>query len=254
MTGGATELLDVLRRRDRALALFAAGPAGRDELREAMDVSESTTARALDELVDAGLVEPCEEGHRLTLYGRVAYEQFDRTAERLVGVAESAALVSTLPDASVLDPCAFEGATAHEAAAARDRQAALVGSATAVRGCLAPQEPSHLDAYRARALADARFEVVLADALVERLVSEERASLLAALSADGVEARTTTDPLPFTLLLVETGRRPVVALGVHADDGVLRGLVETDGAAARAWARSLFEAEWADATPLRPGR
>jgi predicted transcriptional regulator len=239
------DLLEVLRRRHWAVETLTDGELDRDELGAAADVSRTTAGRSLAELERVGVVEETGDGYRLTLYGRVVSEVFERSTARLAGIGESAGVLARLPRTADVDPGLFERSTVYEEAAARERHRAVVRAADTVRGWHRQLALDDVEVYHEQVLAGTTVRAVLDPAFVERLLSDRRELLEAGLTGADVAIREADVPA-YSLLLTDGS----VCLCVHAEDGVVEGLVETTGDEALGWAEARFESHWADATPL----
>lgn len=248
MGDSVPDLLGVLRRRHWAVEALAGGTLGRGELVETAGVSRSTAGRGLAELERVGVAEETSEGYRLTLYGQVISEVFERSTARLVGIGEAAGLLARLPRSADIDPGLFEHATVHEGVAARERHGSVVREAEALRGWHWQLALDDAVVYYERALAGTTFRVVFAPPFLERLLTDQHEALEEGLENGDVTVREAETP-PYSLLLSEEPERRL-CLCVHASDGVLAGLVETTDEDALAWGEKQFEALWADATPL----
>jgi predicted transcriptional regulator len=77
------EIIDALLRRGELIETLSTRPIGKQKLVMELGVSRSTVDRSLRELSALGLIEIHEDGHRITLCGQLAREEYKRFENRI---------------------------------------------------------------------------------------------------------------------------------------------------------------------------
>jgi predicted transcriptional regulator len=221
--------------------LYESDRCSRDALRAAVDASRTTVQRNLTALEDRGWVRRSGRQYRLTPCGELvaaevlSFADATATAKRLRDVLQWLPREEFDFDLRLLADASITQATSSDPYAPVHRQAATMESAERFCGLLPSVSPTALNAAHHR-ISDGDGEwtfIVAADslaALESRPASA--APLLDCAGADCVEVYSYAGDVPFYLGV--SGQH--VQLGVEDDEGVPRGLVETDHDRVRGWA------------------
>lgn len=255
---GESDLHDTIRtvvKRADTLARLARGPAGKRDLRDDLGVSRSTVYKAVRELEEQGLVEQTGDQVRLTLVGRLLYEQYRSFVEPVGAVRAHEALLTVLPSEA---PVTAELLVDADSVLA-DRPAPsepidvvedVIRSADSAVG-LAPVALQRFDDLfvEQRRAGDLTFDMVLEREVVDYLSEDDPEEFETFLSTDGFRYWETTEPLPFGLVVTE-GEPAVVAVVVYDDEGRPVGTIRNDTPAAVDWGWDVFESYRESATRL----
>lgn len=245
MSSSGRSVLEDISRRTDLIDQLAEGVADKRELTGQLDVSRATVDRAVRELESAGLIERVEEGYALTLFGRLAYEEFRRLIERLASLHQARDLLEHLPSEFEIDPGVFAGATVipsdqpmpHEPIR---RLETLVGESDCVVGYSPVVFPEYVSLFH-REITEGGLaaELFVDEALIEGLWANYADQLREAVETEG-----------FTLYQLPAAHSPPIGIallddatvwiGIY-DDGNLQGMIVADSARAREWARERFE-------------
>lgn len=246
---------ETIRRRTPVLRALDSAPTPTSELIDALDLSRSTIDRAVEELEAVGLVETRDGGHVLTPAGDLAVSEYGRYEERLDALAEAADLLATLPRDAEIPPAAL-----CDARIVRPRRHApqrpiqpfcdLLDAADSARLFFPAVVPTEVESCRRNVVEDdTTVELAVTDPVVERLASDFRDDLAAALDTGRLRIRRVAPSLPYSLAVADRPEGPATGLLVHADRG-LRGFVGNDDSDAVAWARDRLDDCWTAGTPL----
>ena len=249
-----TTVLHIARRRSTILDYLRDGPLDKRDLLDRVATSRSTVDRAIEELLDHGMVRVADGGYETTLAGVLALERsraFERDADALGTAAP--ALAPLWKEAEV-DLGFLRGASAGLVAEADGvRLLAAFGSAIRnadwIRGvfpCIT--QPAQLETLHDRGTDGSDFEVVVSEPLFETLSSTFPGWLRdVALEGSG---RVAVGPVPEYALFVRGTGHGREAFMLTYDDGRPHGILRNDGEAA-AWADERIATARANANERR---
>ncbi|MFC4358989.1 helix-turn-helix transcriptional regulator [Halobium salinum] len=250
------EIMAAVARRGDVLEVVGGDGTRKRDLVASLDISRSTVDRAVRELEGTGLVERTTDGYRRTLAGELALREYRRFADHVAGVLECRPLLAELPpdtpfDGALVDGCEVVRPTRHSPNRPVTRLTDLVRRARDVRAFGPAVFPQQVDAYH-ESIVDRGMEaeILLAEAVVERLVSSYSRALSEALDTGKLAVRVADGPLPYSLTVAETADGPAVGLLVYADGGSVSGYLGNDGPEAVRWAEREFERRWDRGRPL----
>ncbi|MFB6122326.1 MAG: helix-turn-helix transcriptional regulator [Haloferacaceae archaeon] len=251
----SADVIEVVRRRSDVLGALVANEAEAGDLVDRLDVSQSTIDRGVRDLSRYGLVERGEGGYRLTLAGRLVFEEYRRFRRRLDDVVGNAGVLSSLSrdapfQAAVLDDATVATADKHAPYRPAAQVADIVDRATHVRAFTPALVPRQVETYRQRIVEDGlSAEFVLTNEVVELLVTSHGDALHEALATGSVKLRRVDDGLPFGLVVAETPDGPEMGMVLYADS-TARAFVGNDGTDAVAWARETLGDVWERGVPI----
>lgn len=233
------ERLDVVTKRADFLTALRDGPLGKQELLDRFEHSRSTVDRAMNELVDAGLVESGDEGYVTTQSGRLAVARYRAFLDDQRAILDASEVLGELPhDASVSQALLEEATVAAEADEDRllDVLDERIDAATRYRAVLPDVSLAHLERCREWCRDGGLSVSIWTDEETLSWLRERDAEAVErALGTDGVTVETETVP-SYGLALLEDGDGGGRVVLVASDAGLVDGLLYTDGPEAVAWA------------------
>ena len=250
-------LITLVVKRSRLVDLLRTGPRYKRDLQEELGVSRSTIYKAVRELEDEGIVERTDEGHRLSLVGRLVHREYREFSDSVAAVSGSGDLLAVLPSEVPLTLDALAGAEVTRAerhAPNRPVEAVerIVEDASKLRGMSSAALPQYVAVFRDQIVAGRLVaELLLERPVVEYVFANYRDEVMESFASDNVRFRETTASLPFGLIVVEEPE-PEMAVLVYGDDGALKGVIRNDSAAACDWAAEVYGSYAADATEVAP--
>ncbi|MBP1985720.1 tetratricopeptide repeat protein [Halolamina salifodinae] len=178
---GIDELLALVGDRVEFLGALRDGPLFKRDLIDRLDTSRSTVDRAIEALLDAGLVSKVDGGYRTTRTGRLALSRYETLRSDIQGVLDASPVVDAIPADARLSPLPVAKSTVHQVDPhevpdlLRD---ALTGSTSVAAALPGLSDSVVLDTYCEHAGPETTTRLVLApalaDALGERLPAQSR--------------------------------------------------------------------------------
>ncbi|WP_255196106.1 helix-turn-helix transcriptional regulator [Halorarius litoreus] len=248
-------VLPLFSRREPLISLLREGAHSKPELVRSLDISRSTVDRCIRELESAELGERTDGGFRLTLAGRLLFDEYEQFRERVDGVFETIPLLSVLSLETDIDAAALRGAEVtltDRTAPYRPAESYLdhAQEAQRVDHLMTALGPNYVDGLRSTVLDDG-VEVRLAasQSVTKRLVGRY-SDVLDELFATGRLLLRQLESHPgYSLGLVTVDDTTSLHYLVYTDDG-LRGRIETSHPEAVEVARQQFERYWRDGMPV----
>ena len=236
-----------MQRRGYLIAQLEDGELSKPELEAQLDVSRSTIDRGIRELESMAMIERTENGFRQTLAGRLALREYAAFTRRIAGLYSGSDLLSTLPRETDFDLAMLQGGTFVEAARNNPHKPAeelygIVESASAVRGFEPAIDPQQLTTYRERVSDGMELELVLSNAVVERLLSSYAREFESLMAAGRVSIFQAEQSLPYSLTVATRDSGDVAAVTVYTADGG-RGCIINDASEAVDWATRRYDVE-----------
>jgi predicted transcriptional regulator len=230
---------------DVLAALAEDGPASQRTLRDDLDVSRTTVARALQSLADADWVAAEDGAYHLTPAGRIVVSEFTGLLETMATVDELAEFLRWFPadlDAPDVHRADVEVTTSTDAdpyAPART-QTEILHTADRLR-VLLPATDRESTETLVEQVTDHGLEVesVVSPGVEATLESDDFAPLVQEfLGTDRATLHVAPEPIPFYLGLAADG---TVQVGVADDEGFPRALLETTDEVVREWAVDVYD-------------
>jgi len=252
---GELEFLARSPNRVEVLAVLAEGPRTRRDLAEAVDVSQPTLGRILNDLGERAWVVAEGDRYRTTATGDLVAAGITDLRERLAAEAALRDVVPYLPtDAIDVDLRRFADATITTPTQTRPnrpirRMLDLLGETEAVLLLSHAFNEQKLRLVRDRSVEGSlRTKGVFgADAIdAVRETPDLRALLADIVATEVAEIRVAADPVPVAVEVTDDRTH----LLLRDDEGIVRAALDTDDAAVREWAETLHEEFWTGATTL----
>lgn len=225
------------------------------ELRDALDASRTTVARALNSLQDRGWIEQATEGYCLTTTGTLIASSVTQLLDTVATTAELSAFLRYAPTDAIntdllttADVTVTTPTDADPYAPAR-KQTEIVHRADRLRVLLPAT-----DLESTRAVTDAvtedglELESVVSPSVAATFETPEFKSLVKeGMSTGRSTVLVSPTELPYYLGLAD---EEAVQIGVADDEGIPRALLETTDARVRQWAEGVYS-EYRDAAEAR---
>jgi predicted transcriptional regulator len=246
-------LIEVVRRAPMISALRE-GALDRRDLERRLEISRSTAHRTTTSLGDRGLVERTDGEYHLTEFGEAVADVVATFETDLRTVVRLAPLFDAVADVQPRCPIdAFSDATVTTADRGDPfgplaRFVSLVKETDTLRMLDSyAVAPTYIDEVHGRVLDGLETKVVERPDVVEDILENYPRKCVELCASDFLTMRL-HDELPSGLVILDS------RIGVGVRDpgtGAPHALVDTDDPEARAWAETLFESYWSDATRLR---
>ena len=215
------------------------------ELVEVADASRSTIDRAVNALLEHGLVERTGSQYAATATGSIALAEFKSYRRRLTDLDRAAPVLSALPDAVDVDPSILDGADVYETTSFAPeypirRSVELVERADRMCGYGPVVLPQYVDVIREAIIEnDLELELVFTPTVVD-LLADAHEELRELFAAENTTIYRTDVEQPFYALW-----QADAADGTHSGivsctcDGV-KGAIVNDTDAMNEWARRTY--------------
>lgn len=246
-------LIEVVRRAPMIAALRD-GPSDRRDLEQRLGISKSTAHRITTSLAEQGLVERTDGKHKLTEFGEAVaevvatFEADMRTTVRLAPLFDAVAGVqpqcplNAFSEATVTtvdrgDPF---GPLARFVSLVKETDTLQMLDSYAVA-------PTYIDEIHGRVLDGLETKVIERPEVAGDIIENYPQKCIELCASEFLTMRL-HDEIPFGLVILDS------RIGVGVRDpgtGAPRAFVDTDDPEGRAWAETLFESHWSDATRLR---
>lgn len=222
-------------------------PQRRSLLVTQVDASRSTVYRALEKLQSQGLVASSGSGYHPTPYGKLLFHALEELRQYAGTIHGSDPFLRALPEEI---PVAYELVAAGELveSSRAEPRAPLtslcefIDEATRLKAAANVVYPENAEAYY-RNVTDGSTEctLILPDDLARQIHTEYRDEFQTVIQSPTATLLTTSEPLPFTLLISEApDRRVCVAL--HDECGTVQAVVLNGSTAVYEWAIGVFRA------------
>jgi predicted transcriptional regulator len=240
--GDIGSLAGVLQKRSALLELLADAPRDQRDLRDELGVSRSTVYKALQELVDVGLVAERGSEYALTGFGRLAWQRHDEYIARLHRLDVGRQLIETFPKDRPVPPSVFERGRIivpgrHAPERPLDRLSAVGEEVNRIRVASPSGMPRLLADLHESVEADEQTATVVVEPDAVSRLRSEYDRFAAATAAEGLDIRRIDGEIPFAVVLF--GDEEIGLFGYDA--GVLIGAVFTSDDDALTWGERAFD-------------
>lgn len=236
-------LLETVARRVSILDHLLEESADKRDLEGALDVSRATIDRAINSLSEAGCIDYQDGVWEMTLLGRLAHNNYKQLAREYEGLTLAQPVLRHLStkiplDADILIDADIHLAQAPAPHAPIQHLEKLLEQSQQVKGMSPVTLPKYIDLfYNQIVTQNTDTDLVLGDEVVEYLWLNYHSDMDDALKADNCRMWRLEDEPPFGLVLVD---REAIWIGVHGDDGGLKGAIVNNTESAISWASDVF--------------
>lgn len=259
MTDPLEEIVFLARSENRieVLQTLTEGAYTRRELGDAVNASQPTIGRVLNDLTARGWIAYDGERYRATATGELVEAGITDLRERLATETRLREIADWLPtDAIDVDLRAFRDAAITTPTGTRpnvpiERMLELLDRTDHVLLLSHSFNKQKLDLIHERTADGAlTTEGVFAADAIEAIREDPtlRARLQETVAADTTDIRVTTDEIPVAVEVTDDRTH----LLLRDDEGVVRASMDTDADAVRSWAVDLYERYWEGATAVTP--
>jgi len=256
---GSTLRQTVGKRAD-VLASVRDEPARKPALTERLDVSRSTVDRAVDSLVDAGLIARADGRYHITTHGKLVLDTHQEYVASTDALADAAPILRALPRTTTVPRSLVEDgvirlAEPHSPETALMEPIQRLETAERLYVFSEVVKPSYLDLVHTEVMESGlEVELVLGEQATASLSSFAGAigTVEELVDSDLCSLYQTGRDLPFTLYLAPDDRTEVVGVMAHREGGLV-GSATSDADDALAWGRERYEDVAADAEPVPTG-
>ncbi len=248
-SNGSDVVITAVKRAD-ALRALSGQSLTRSELQADIGVSRTTTHRIVRELTEKSLVHRIDGLYELTPLGRIV-------ANEVVGLQDTVELAVRLQpllpslDESGLDVELLTDATISVQGPSDPyhpvrRFVSLLRDSETVRGFdTTTIAPMYVDEIRESIFDGMQTEIIYLPTVIDQLFDDHHDATTRALESGHLDLLV-HDDLPFGLAMFDDQ----IGIGGYDETGVLRVFVDTENSEVRAWAESLFEQYYEEATPI----
>ncbi|MBS1263694.1 MAG: hypothetical protein MAG715_00883 [Methanonatronarchaeales archaeon] len=201
-----------------------------------LGVSRSTAHRALDELVEQGLVDEVLEGYRSTLFGRLALQMYRRFEKNVEELADHRDVFSGFGDSSELDTALLLDGRIVSRKEAGEPGTALFEATrrcdhfTAVAGIHRPEllDPLH----RRISEGNLEAEIVMTEEVLRYLESYHADKVRDVFESGNLELHILGREFPWGMVMTEKGSDRQVFVALHDELNQIQALTINENAAA----------------------
>lgn len=245
---GETDLHETIRtmvNRTEVLECVADGPADKRDLRDELGVSRSTVYKAVRELEERQLVEQTGDEVRLSLHGRLLFDEYRSFVATGADVCDHRDVLSALPPDAPVRTDLFVGSEVVRAKPVTpdrplDYLEDLLMDADRVLGFAPAVFRRHVELFHEELISGGlSASVVFEESVVEHARDDYGERFRQSVEADCYALWETDEPLPFGLTITD-GNREEVAVTVY-DEGRPVAVVANDTDKALDWGRGVFE-------------
>ncbi len=253
----AQEMIDAIGRRAEFAEALGAGPKHKRDLKDELEVSDSTAYKALRELENLCIVTREENGYELTLTGRLVYEEYKHFCRTVEGICRPGELLSLLPAdttiaAEILTDAEIIFRRRYAPNQPEYRFEEMIQEATVLKGTSAVALPHSVETFHQKVVnGELQAELVLERAVVEHLAADYPLQFNEAVETDAVSIRVTTEQLSFGLILIESPTERV-GIVVYGPDGDFAGLIINDSPNAVEWGHTIWKQHLDGSIPHEP--
>lgn len=236
----SASLLQVLARRGELLDYLWDGFEEKRELEERLGQSRSTLNRGLNDLEEHHLIVEQPDGFAVTPAGEVAHHLYTRIYEPF---AQALPVLAHLSSEHPLDPMFVYGGSVIRAEhpnpdAPVDQLRDLVAGCSQVEGMSPIGLVRHLDFFQFQTTEDDPVaEFVFGEECLQYLRSTYSKKMRTATAEERCIFWKSSKIPPFSLLVVDDA---TAWLGVHDDEGTVKGAIVNNSSAAVDWARNVY--------------
>lgn len=250
--GARSEEIELVANRADFLDLLVDRRLPKRDVVDELGHSRSTVNRALDELVEAGLVDETPDGCRTTIVGRLALEEYRRYVRHSTDILSAGGALAALPKSCDVPVEAVAGGTTHLPNGNRpyepyQRAEEFIERSDAFRAAVRTlSHPSSLKSARAVARDGNPVEMVFSRAVFDRLYADYRELVESLAELEAFSGYVTEVADCYSVLLsdrhqpdgtVETS----ILIATYGKDNDLTGVIVNAESAAVRWSEAWYE-------------
>lgn len=248
------ELLNEVVRKAPMIATLREEPLDRRDLEQRLEISKSTAHRNTTSLAERGLVERTDRKYTLTEFGEAVadviatFEADMRTTVRLAPLFDAVAGIQPRCPTDAFSDATVTTADRGDPFGPLARFVSLVNETDTLQMFDSyAVAPTYIDDIHGRVLDGLETEVIERPDVAEDIIENYPQKCVELCASEFLTMRL-HDELPFGLVIMDSR----IGVGVRdPDTGAPRAFIDTDDPDGRAWAETLFESRWGDATRLR---
>lgn len=241
------KLITTLNNRSAIIERIRTGPKTKHDLYTALDTSRRSIDRAIDALLDVGVIWNGASGYKLTLFGRFAADIHGPYHEQIQSLVNAAAVLEHLPYDAPLD-CRFMDdvsvTVSPEAApqAAFGPVAASINRGERVQGIAPVVMPQYVDVFYGEIVEHGtEVELILPTDVIAAIVGHYSEEWQSAIMAANCTIWSVETVPTFGVIVVD---EEIVWIGAYQDSGGgLAGTLRNDSQEAVEWAVEFFD-QW----------
>ena len=239
-----SELLKCLRKRESLIKYLIEDTTGKRALTEKLDVSRPTVDRAFRELEEIGFIESQGTDYRPTLYGQLAFEQYEMFTNTIDQLLKGEDMFIHLPPSRPIDYKVLEGAEIRSAPRHAPHEPLLqvrelVKPAHQITGLSPVVLPDLVRLFHEQIVENrVAAEFILQEPLIETITANYKNELDEVLESGRASFRETNEMIPFGLLIIDD---ETVWVGIYDLEGSLQGTITNDSTDAVAWATEIYQ-------------
>lgn len=238
-----TDLLEIIAKRARIMEQLRREPADKRKLESLLDVSRTTIDRAIDSLSGEGCIERRDGVWEITLLGRLAFEKYEQLTQQYEGLTYAQPILQHLSTEAPLDVDALVEAdivlaeipAPHEPI---NRLGDIVENSEKAKVLAPVFLPKYIDVYHQLTAQNIDTELILNEDVAEYMWTNHHSDMGNFLQDETFTMWKTGKKLPFGLVLLDM---EAVWVGIHDDDGGLKGAIINNTASAVKWAKNVFQ-------------
>lgn len=254
-TSSVAEYMTLVGQRADFLQYLCEEPAAKRDIIDSLDYSRSTVDRAINDLLDSGLIRTKDGKYVTTATGVIAVKQYRTHIDQSADIRDAHDALEPLPPDTRLDPAMVIGASINLTEEPRpygalDPLKSALDQATKIRAFLPNIADSrYIERYRQRVEAGATVEMVLAPKLRETL-TEQFPTDCKRMATGGSYTAYEGDVPPFGVVIADQAGVTTVSVVVYTDTGSVHSLIHTGTTDCVRWADQFFSDVVSDATDI----
>lgn len=235
-------LLETVARRANVINYLLEGHADKRELEAALDVSRTTVDRAVRSLSETGCIIEQDGKWEVTLFGKIAYEKYERLIQNYEALTAAQPLLSYLPSGVPVDIQLLAGADVSLAELPAPHSPVaqledLLQHSDQIRGFSSVVLPEYVSLFQHHVDRGVDTDLILDSDLVEYLWATHSSEMNSVLETDNGMIWWLDQKPPFGFVLIDSD---IVWFAVYDKDGGLQGTIVNESVSAVTWATEVF--------------
>lgn len=237
------EMLSTIMKRAEILRCISQGISEKRKIEANIDMSRSTINRAYSELEDQGLLQKSSGNFDLSLYGKIALEQYEFLIDSYGVLNNSSTIIRNISADSYVDLRLLNGAetvSPNERMPSRPYQdmKEKILNADLLKGFLSVEPPEFTEVVNEAAFSqNLTVELILEDELITALSDIHVELLIELVNSENSNLWQSSINLPYEVFIFDTEQ---VWMCVHQNGGGLCGIIRNNTNPAVEWANEIF--------------